>query len=167
MRTCAEYGFGELRRHGSFEPDEGGFFVRIFNAVRREPKTPPNKFLQTVPFSNSHSEAAHRSVSPRANTECGTIIKIRETDKMNTNDSFNQTKPSPHALSACIRTVFKSHWIQRSGRRRNMMRCLPDGCFIAAKFPLWVIILRRSLKHPPSESLSVMRELFRYCRAKV
>lgn len=45
MRTCAEYGFGELRRHGSFKPDEGGFFVRIFNAVRREPKTPPNKFF--------------------------------------------------------------------------------------------------------------------------
>lgn len=46
MRTCAEYGFGELRRHGSFEPDErAAFFVRIFNAVRREPKTPPNKFF--------------------------------------------------------------------------------------------------------------------------
>ena len=61
---------------GHSNPTRAAFFVRIFNAVRREPKTPPNKFFwQTIPFSNSHSEAAHRSVSPRANTECGTIIK--------------------------------------------------------------------------------------------
>lgn len=148
MRTCAEYGFGELRRHGSFEPDEGGFFVRIFNAVRREPKTPPNKFFADYALSNSHSEAAHRSVSPRANTECGTIIKIRETDKMNTNDSFNQTKTVTARIVSVHKNRFQIALDSAERRRRNMMRCLPDGCFTAAKFPLWVIILRRSLKHP-------------------
>lgn len=41
MRTCAEYGFGELRRHGSFEPDEGGFFLFAFSTpcgVNRKPR---------------------------------------------------------------------------------------------------------------------------------
>ena len=30
---------------GHSNPTRAAFFVRIFNAVRREPKTPPNKFF--------------------------------------------------------------------------------------------------------------------------
>ena len=83
---------------------------------------------------------------------------------MNTNDSFNQTK----TVTARIVSVHKNRFqIALDSAERKAAEHDADGCFTAAKFPLWVIILRRSLKHPPSESLSVMRELFRYCRAKV
>ena len=54
----------------------GRLFLFAFStpcSVNRKPRR--ISFLQTMPFSTLYSEAAHRSVSPRANTECGTIIK--------------------------------------------------------------------------------------------
>ncbi|MFR7610120.1 MAG: hypothetical protein ACLUZ4_04980, partial [Christensenellaceae bacterium] len=42
MMRCLPDGCADT---GHSNPTRAAFFVRIFNAVRREPKTPPNKFF--------------------------------------------------------------------------------------------------------------------------
>ena len=85
---------------------------------------------------------------------------------MNTNDSFNQTKTVTARIVSVHKNRFQIALDSAERKAAEHDAVLAGRLLYRGEIPV-VIILRRSLKHPPSESLSVMRELFRYCRAKV
>lgn len=86
---------------------------------------------------------------------------------MNTNDSFNQTKTVTARIVSVHKNRFQIALDSAERKAAEHDAVLAGRLLYRGEIPVVGDYIEAEFETSPSESLSVMRELFRYCRAKV